>query len=392
VLRRAKYLKLNIDRPGYLVVSGCEWHISPQGRSYFVNHNIRTTSWKKPTPERPAWGLTPEYIIEGHSEGVRSLACVGTSYSVLSASLDGSIRQWTRDGKPVGKPWHSDGRPVGSFAVSPDETTAASGSTDGTLRLWNIKEGRVVGGPLEGHKDAVRCLDWSPNGLEIASGSEDGTVRCWNPVTRRQIGPTIETGGWVWAIKYSPQSDKLASGGEDNMIRVWSKDGKLLITMKGHDNWVHSLCWSKDGDHVFSGSEDRTIRKWQLIDGTEVFVQVLRGHTNGVSSICVSLDERHLVSASYDYSVRIWDLKTNQQVGDPLLHDDQLWTVVLSSDGRYIASAGLDKKIYIWSLEAALKQDGDQVRAHIAISFSPSLIGFVLWQCTARRETQGKSF
>jgi len=170
---------------------------------------------------------------------------------------------------------------------------------------------------------------------------------------------------------------------------VWSKDGKLLIEIKGHDDWVSSLCWSKDGAHIFSGSSDATIRKWQLIDGKEVFV--LRGHTRPVTSICVSLDERHLVSASLDYSVRIWDLKTNQQVGDPLLHDDELLTVVLSSDGRYIASAGLDKNIYIWSLEAVLKQAGDQVRAHIAISFSRSLIGFVLWQCTARREAQGKS-
>jgi len=141
---------------------------------------------------------------------------------------------------------------------------AASGSIDGRLRLWNIKEGRVVGDPLEGHKDAVRCLDWSPKGLEIASGSRDGTVRRWNPITGRQIGPTIETGGWVLAIKYSPQSDKIASGGEDRVIRVCSKDGKLLIEIKGHDNWVSSLCWSKDGAHIFFASGDCTIRKWQL--------------------------------------------------------------------------------------------------------------------------------
>jgi len=135
---------------------------------------------------------------------------------------------------------------------------------------------------------------------------------------------------------------------------------------------VNSLCWSKDGTHIFSGSYDHTIRKWQLIDGKEVFV--LRGHTHAVTSICVSPDERHLVSGSRDYSVRIWNLQTNQQVGEPLLHDDELLTVILCSDARYIASAGLDKKIYIWSLEAALKQAGDQVCAHIAISLAHSLI------------------
>ncbi|KAJ8596424.1 WD40 repeat-like protein, partial [Rhizopogon salebrosus TDB-379] len=236
-----------------------------------------------------------------------------------------------------------------------------SGSVDGRLRLWNVKEGGVVGDLWEGHSDAVRCLDWSPNTREIASGSQDGTIRRWNPNTGRQIASLIETGhGWVNAVKYSPRGDKFASGGYDNMIWVWSKYGKLLIEIKGHDDWVNSLCWSKDGAYIFSGSADMTIRKWQSIDGKELVV--LRGHTSYIRSICLSHDERHLVSASEDCSVRIWNLKTNQQVGDALLHDDELLAIAIPSDGRYIASAGKDKKVYVWSFEAALKQSGDQVR------------------------------
>jgi WD40 repeat protein len=106
-----------------------------------------------------------------------------------------------------------------------------------------------------------------------------------------------------------------------------------------------------------------TIRKWQSIDGKELVV--LRGHTRAVRSIFLSPDERHLFSASEDCSVRIWNLKTNQQVGDPLLHDDELLAIAIPSDGRYIASAGKDKKVYVWSFEAALKQSGDQVRMRV---------------------------
>jgi WD40 repeat protein len=213
----------------------------------------------------------------------------------------------------------------------------------------------MIGDPWEGHDDAVRCLDWSPDALEIASGSQDGTIRRWNPDTGRQIAPPIKTGhGWVEAVKHSPQGDKFISGGGDGPIRVWSRDGKLLIAIKGHDDAVISLCWSKDGAHIFSGSADRTIRKWRSIDGKELVV--LRGHTNPVTSICLTPNERYIVSASYDCSVRIWDLKTNQAVGDPLLHDDQVFAVAMSSDGKCIASAGLDKKIYVWSLEAVLER------------------------------------
>ncbi|KIK35613.1 hypothetical protein CY34DRAFT_812020 [Suillus luteus UH-Slu-Lm8-n1] len=345
---------VRLDDPGDLVDPECEWHISPLGRSYFVNHNTRTTSWKKPKPERPAGSLTPEHIIEGHSKTIWSLAYLKASCNVMSASDDDSIRQWKRDGEPVGKPLDNDGEGIGTMAVSPDESMVVCGNVDGRLRLWNIKEGSMIGDPWEGHDDAVRCLDWSPNALEIASGSDDGTIRRWSPDTGRQIAPPIKTShSWVYAVKYSPQGNKFISCGYGG-ICVWSRDGKLLIEIKGHDDVVTSLCWSKDGAHIFSGSFDHSIRKWRVIDGKELVV--LRGHTKIVRSSCLTPNERYIVSASHDCSVRIWDLKTNQAVGDPLLHDDHPSTVVMSPDGKHIASAGLDKKIYIWSLEAALER------------------------------------
>ncbi|KAG2059902.1 WD40 repeat-like protein [Suillus hirtellus] len=342
---------VRLDFPGKLA-PGCEWHISPLGRSYFVNHNTKTTSWKKPVPERPPECLTPECMLEGHSKVIWSLVHLGTGWNILSASEDGSIGQWTIDGEAVGKHWISDGRPVCSIAMSPDESMVVSASSN-DLRLWNIRKGVMVGEPWKGHDDVVRSIDWSPNGQEIASGSEDGTIRRWNPDTGRQI-TTIETGhGTIYAVKYSPQGDKFMSGQEDKVICIWSKDGKLLMEIEGHERQVTSLCWSKDGAHIFSASVDHTIRKWRSIDGKELVV--FRGHTNDILSLCLSPDERHLVSASHDYSVRIWDLKTNRPVGDPLLHDDEIWVVVISPDGKYIASAGSDGKIYVWSLEAALK-------------------------------------
>ncbi|KAG2337199.1 WD40 repeat-like protein [Suillus weaverae] len=267
---------VRLDDPWDLI-PGCEWHISPLGRSYFVNNNTRTTSWKKPTPERPAGGLMPECIIKCGSlwyDG--SLACLGASGNIMRILDNGSICQWTRAGQPVGKPFCSDAGSVFPTVVSPDGLMVAGRCRDGRVQLWNIKEGRLVGYPWEGNNDGVMCLDWSPNGAEVAGGSYDGTIRRWNPVTGRQIAPPIKRGderARAWTIKYSPQSDKFASGGDDN-IHVWSKDGELLIEIKGHDYWVTSLCWSKDGAYIFSGSFDTTIRKWQSI-GRSYFDAVL---------------------------------------------------------------------------------------------------------------------
>ncbi|KAG1842970.1 WD40-repeat-containing domain protein [Suillus subluteus] len=352
---------IRLDVPGDLV-TGYEWHISPLGRSYFVNHNTRITSWKKPTPERPAGSLAPEYVIEGHSACIWSLACLGSSGDILSASSDSSIRQSSKDGGSVGKLWRGDSGMVISMALCPDETMLVSGSTDGRVQLWNAKEGNMIGDPWKAHRDVVMYLHWSPSGVEIVSGSHDGTIRRWNPHTGRQMAHPVATGhGWVTVVRYSPQGDKFASGGADKMIRVWSTDGELLVEINGHNDWVWSLCWSSDGTHIFSASSDCTIRKWQSADGKELVI--LRGHTSSINSLCLSLDESHLVSASKDRSVRIWDLKTNQAIGDPLLHDDQIWALAMFPDGTYFASAGVDAKVYVWSLDAVLKQQDGSGRA-----------------------------
>jgi WD40 repeat protein len=309
----------------------------------------------------------PERIIKcGGFRYPGNLVCLGTSGDIVSIS-NGAIRQWTRAGKPVGKPFDSEREYIHRMAVSPDGLMVVGASIDGRVRLWNIKEGSFVGHPWEGNADRLVCLDWSPNGAEVAGGWKDGTIRRWNTSTGRQIGPLIKLASdeRVWAIKYSPQGDKFASGG-DNIIRVWSKDGGLLIEIEGHAVAVTSLCWSKDGKYIFSGSFDRTIRKWHSIDGKELVV--IRGHTNFVISLCLSPDGSHLISASDDYSVRIWDLESNQQVGDPLWHDDRVCVVAMSSDGLYFASAisKPDAKIYVWSLEAALERArGVVVRLYI---------------------------
>ena len=77
--------------------------------------------------------------------------------------------------------------PVWSVAFSPDGETIVSGSSDGTLRLWD-SEGNLIGAPLEGHTDSVYSVAFSSDGQTIVSGSGDRTVRLW---------PILLSDGWI---------------------------------------------------------------------------------------------------------------------------------------------------------------------------------------------------
>jgi hypothetical protein len=67
---------------------------------------------------------------------------------------------------------------VWSAAWSPDGTKIATGSYDGTARVWNSSSGSTLL-TLTGHGLMVLCVAWSPDGMKIASRNP-GNTECNN--------------------------------------------------------------------------------------------------------------------------------------------------------------------------------------------------------------------
>lgn len=67
--------------------------------------------------------------------------------------------------------------PVLSVAWA-NETMYASGSTDRLVLVCNVGE-RTPARTFSGHTDEVNSVAWSPSAALVASGSDDGTVRLW---------------------------------------------------------------------------------------------------------------------------------------------------------------------------------------------------------------------
>ncbi|KAG2743279.1 WD40 repeat-like protein [Suillus brevipes Sb2] len=321
------------------------------------------------TSETPA--ITPRQTMRGHTSWVNGVAHLPDGRRIITCSSDGSLRLWDlKSGTQIGEDWRDQKTGVWSMALSVNGEIVASGYEDGKVRLWDIETKKVIA-KWKGHSDVVCALCWSADGERVASGSHDGTARVWDVKTGQNI-LTIKTGNtlvyaliktghkWVLAVTYSPDSSKLATGADDEdvtvtEVKIWdAKTGELLNTLK-HDHIVRSLAWTSDGKKLISASLD-PIRIFDTATWQQI--AVLEGHTSLVKGISLSSDNRLLASASVDKTARLWNLDTNLQVGPPLRHQDNVHSAILSPDGKVLATACINHNAYTWDVHAILKEAG----------------------------------
>ena len=68
---------------------------------------------------------------------------------------------------------------VGSASLHPDGETFVTGGSDFWVRVHSVAENGKVLDLFQGHHGPVHAVEHSPDGEIYASGSEDGTIRLW---------------------------------------------------------------------------------------------------------------------------------------------------------------------------------------------------------------------
>ena len=205
----------------------------------------------------------------------------------------------------------------------------------------------AVRGTTVRHTARVRDLAVSPDGNYFATGSDDGTARVWDAATGRPAGPVLRHTNWVKAVAFSPDGNTLAAGdyGPAGLIKLWDwRTGKEVRSPLRHNDIIMNVCFSPDGRYLAALKTSDWSKKpelfvWDVEAGTPVVQAPHRYPSNYFfgQEPRFRPDGRAVAARDSAGILRLWEVPSGKLLGKRPLDGDGVTR--FSRDGRMVAAA-----------------------------------------------------
>jgi WD40 repeat protein len=205
------------------------------------------------------YSIEMKRALERHARGEVEVIPVILRHVYWHGEPLGKLQALPKDGKPVTDPdWYNLDRAFYDVAtgirIVVEKLTA--------LKPFPVEKLTLLG-TLTGHTGHVQSVAISPERQALVTGSSDKTIKIWNLFTSQEVYALTGHEDTVRCVAISPDGQTLVSGSSDKTIKVWNlATGKEARTLTGHTNGVVSLAISPDGQMLVSGSLDKTIKVW----------------------------------------------------------------------------------------------------------------------------------
>jgi WD40 repeat protein len=351
----------------------------------FLSRSQAGPPWLDPVwPGLIAPGAGLLRTLVGHRQSVASIAAAANGALGISGSSDRTLRVWNLETGALVRTIRGHQDRVATVAISDDGGRALSGGGRQPLRLWDIGTGSLLR-TIGAHRQDVTSVALSADGRRAVTASKHGQLRIWDLDRGRSIRTIKAHDDRVTQVVYGKGGTRIISASADETVRVWdTESGEQLHVLEGHKMAVRSVAASHDGETIVSASE-LEIRVWSLDTGTLCFV--LGRFGTGARAIALGCEGRLVLGATGEV-VRIWDLASRQMVGVLEGHEGTV-TAIAAGQGRFQGISGSDdSSVRVWDLEAHQKKElvlrHEQAVSAIAISLSGELMLTGSWDGTAR--------
>lgn len=339
------------------------------------------TSWRcRWAHVRPS---TPNRVL-GRHRGMATAVAFGAINSrpiAASGGSDRTVRLWdVRTGSPFGEPFtgHTDDIVSVAMGVVDDRPVVLSGSKDKTVRVWDVASGTPLFDPLAGHTDHVTGVALGAVGdrLVVVSASRDRTIRFWDARTGRPTREPLQNPAAIISFALGRDGDHaiVVLGGADLTIRILDAltGQPRCAPLEGHKGWVTAVAIGAVDDLpiVVSGSDDKSIYIWNARTGTPI-AGPLTAHDDVVYSVAFGmLKERPVaISSGWERTIRVWDARSGKPITDPFEgHANPVLSIAFGiADGLPVVISGSsDRTVRLWDVRMD-EAVGKRIDSHSAL-------------------------
>jgi WD40 repeat protein len=146
----------------------------------------------------------------------------------------------------------SHGSAISSLSLSQNERYLLSGGADNIIRVWSKSDGSCL--DTHNFKSPIRCALFSPDDTTVAVVTENGTAFVWQWEQKvRKMWQTkkgqivrLPQKEKIQALTFSPDGTCLATASVDGFARIWNLQEMIEATSFPHKSPVSALCYLRD--------------------------------------------------------------------------------------------------------------------------------------------------
>lgn len=327
----------------------------------------------------------PVRKLEGHTNGITRLVAAADGTTLVSASLDRSVRLWDATVEPTGS------AEVVVDAEQREREAKKNPKSDALTKPGVKVPTQPAQHVFTGHRDWVRGLGLSLDQKRLITGDDTGLICVWDLAGRKEIARwTGYPGNWVTAACLSPDGQTAfvgeichPRGSFDRppaQVRLFdASTGKETLDIlkviypdvKVRDNsYGYATTWSKfvamgivaaefsaDGKllALAQGGETGNGKVHLMDPATGKLIRTVSGHESGVCDVTFSADGKHVLSTGRDTTLRVCQVADGKEVaqlgkGRGGQFKDWFHAVALSPDQQWLAVADISGRVLVWKL------------------------------------------
>ncbi|CAD6505805.1 BgTH12-01292 [Blumeria graminis f. sp. triticale] len=311
--------------------------------------------------------VDPKAVLDGHTDAIWAICVLpGTASSVMGQSKPSS---------------------------GPGRILLASGSADGTVKVWSVSAPPQQTSPQPGGRRGSRARG---NSMSSGSGfpsSPQPSLASNSPFNYtlvHSISRPNSTASPTCITPLSASEDAFVVSYADAAVLIYdTRTGEEIISMASLETYDNTMAtgvnavvastidpnaffcldagteYIEDEDIVMgatgssgvmegiiiSGHEDRYIRFYDAKSGQCTYSML--AHPAAIAALSLSPDGRELVSAGHDASLRFWSLEKRSCIQEitshRLMRGEGVCSVSWSRDGRWVVSAGGDGVVKVFA-------------------------------------------